>query len=189
MSLPGLMKAYKFLGTIHPFASVNGWYIWCRKRSHGCSPSALRLGAKEVTIVYRRSMAEIPARAEEVENAQEEGVAFSCLTSPLRFIGDDNGYVKAVECQRMQLGEPDSSGRRRPIPIPNTEFTLPTDTVVIAVGQGPNPILTKSSKELSLNKAGYIVVDGESGQPISLVYMLAAILSPGSYGYICYGFG
>lgn len=159
-----LMKAYKFPEYDTPIRIGERVSIFgAGNVAMDAARTALRLGAKEVTIVYRRSMAEIPARAEEVENAQEEGVAFSCLTSPLRFIGDDNGYVKAVECQRMQLGEPDSSGRRRPIPIPNTEFTLPTDTVVIAVGQGPNPILTKSSKELSLNKAGYIVVDGESG--------------------------
>jgi glutamate synthase (NADPH/NADH) small chain len=159
-----LMKAYKFPEYDTPIRIGERVSIFgAGNVAMDAARTALRLGAKEVTIVYRRSMAEIPARAEEVENAQEEGVAFSCLTSPLRFIGDDNGYVKAVECQRMQLGEPDSSGRRRPIPIPNTEFTLPTDTVVIAVGQGPNPILTKSSKELRLNKAGYIVVDGESG--------------------------
>jgi glutamate synthase (NADPH/NADH) small chain len=124
--------------------------------------TSLRLGAEEVSIVYRRSRAEMPARRDEIENAEEEGITFRLLNNPLRIIGDDQGQVVAIECQKMELGEPDASGRRRPVPIKGSEYTLDVDTVVVAIGQGPNPILLRNTPGLSLNKRGYIEVDPET---------------------------
>ena len=126
--------------------------------------TALRLGADEVRLVYRRSRVEMPARAEEVENAEEEGIIFELLTNPVRIIADEEKRVKAIECVRMELGEPDDSGRRRPIPIPGSEFTSETDTVVIAIGNKANPLLTKTTPGMDTNKWGYIITDPETGQ-------------------------
>lgn len=120
---------------------------------------ALRLGAKEVFIVYRRSEAEMPARAEEIENAREEGVKLHVLSLPTKIICDNNGYVKAIECLKMRLGEEDQSGRRRPIPIKDSQFTKECDTVIIAIGQKPNPLLTKATPQLKTARAGTITVD------------------------------
>jgi glutamate synthase (NADPH/NADH) small chain len=124
--------------------------------------TSLRLGAKEVYIVYRRSAAEMPARHEEIENAEEEGVIFKLLTNPVRIIGNEQGEVVAIECVRMELGEPDASGRRRPIAIKGSEFQFPVDNVVVAVGQGPNPVLLKHTAGLALTKRGYIEADAET---------------------------
>ncbi|MGE5530102.1 MAG: NADPH-dependent glutamate synthase [Patescibacteria group bacterium] len=124
--------------------------------------TALRLGAEEVSIVYRRSRAEMPARREEIENAEEEGVSLRLLTNPVRVLGED-GRVAGLECLRMELGEPDDSGRRRPVPVPGSEFTLAAETVVVAIGQGPNPVLTRGAGDLSLNRHGYIITDPETG--------------------------
>jgi glutamate synthase (NADPH/NADH) small chain len=104
----------------------------------------------------------MPARLEEVENAEEEGVVFHLLTNPVEILGNEAGEVRAVVCQKMELGEADASGRRRPTPIPGSEFELPVDTVVIAIGQGPNPILLRSMDQLKLNKRGYIETDPET---------------------------
>lgn len=122
-----------------------------------------RLGAEEVHLVYRRSMEEIPARAEEVENAKEEGIIFDLLTLPVKVIGDENGWVKAMEVQKMSLGEPDASGRRRPVPIPGSEYIMDTDVVVVAIGTSANPLLLSTMPELKLNKRGYIETDPETG--------------------------
>jgi glutamate synthase (NADPH/NADH) small chain len=124
---------------------------------------ALRLGAEEVCLVYRRTKKEMPARVEEVERAEEEGVNCIILTNPVRFIGNDNGWVTGIECIQMELGEPDESGRRRPVPIPGSEFVIPIDTVVVAIGQGPNPLLLETIKGLALNKKGYIAADPQTG--------------------------
>lgn len=126
--------------------------------------SALRLGAKEVYVIYRRSEREMPARLEEVENAKEEGIIFNFLTNPVRFIGDEHGWVKEVECIKMQLGKPDASGRRRPIPIEGSEFTMNIGCVIIAIGQSPNPIIQKTTKGLEVTKWGTIVADEATGQ-------------------------
>jgi len=123
--------------------------------------TALRLGADEVYLLYRRGEEELPARKEEVENAKEEGIKFRLLTNPIEIIGEA-GRVSAVKCLRMELGEPDDSGRRRPVPIPNSEFTIDIDVIVMAIGQGPNPMLTTSTPGLVLNKRGYIMVDEET---------------------------
>jgi glutamate synthase (NADPH/NADH) small chain len=129
--------------------------------------TALRLGAERVSIVYRRTMAELPARREEVEHAEEEGVVFAMLSAPLRFMGNEEGRLVAVELQRMELGEPDASGRRRPIPVQGDAYTLQTDLAVIAVGTGANPVLLESTPGLKLNKRGYIEADehGETSIP------------------------
>lgn len=124
---------------------------------------ALRLGAGEVCLVYRRTKKEMPARVEEVERAEEEGVNCIILTNPVRFIGNDNGWVTGIECIQMELGEPDESGRRRPVPIPGSEFVIPIDTVVVAIGQGPNPLLLETIEGLALNKKGYIAADPQTG--------------------------
>ncbi|RLB35841.1 MAG: glutamate synthase (NADPH), homotetrameric [Deltaproteobacteria bacterium] len=126
--------------------------------------TAMRLGADRVRIVYRRSREEMPARAAEIHHAEEEGIEFFLLTNPKRFIGDDQGRVKAMECIRMELGEPDESGRRRPVPVEGSEFTMECDLVVIAVGAGANPLLTQTTEGLALNKWGYIVADPETGK-------------------------
>ncbi len=121
--------------------------------------SALRLGAENVYIVYRRSMEELPARAEEIENAEEEGIIFKLLTNPTRFLSDEHGWVKGMECIRMELGEPDESGRRRPVPVKESEFVMDVDTVVVAIGRTPNPIIQRTTKGLNVTKYGTIVVD------------------------------
>lgn len=131
---------------------------------------ALRLGAKEVKIVYRRSKKEMPARAEEIENAEEEGVVFEFLTNPKSFIGNDRSWVKAMECIRMRLGEPDASGRRRPIPIEGSEFLMDVDTVIIAIGRTPNPIIQQTTEGLQVTKWGTIVADENGKTSIEGVY-------------------
>jgi glutamate synthase (NADPH/NADH) small chain len=118
-------------------------------------------GVEEVYIVYRRSESEMPARVEEVAHAKEEGVIFKTLTNPVRFIGE-NGWVKAMECVRMELSEPDESGRRRPVPIPGSEFVMEVDTVVMAIGQAPNPVVVEGVKEIRRGKKGEIIVDPET---------------------------
>ena len=126
------------------------------------SRTALRLGAEESIIVYRRSREEMPVRHEELEHAEEEGVKFQLLTNPVEIIGDEKGLVTGMKCLRYELGEPDASGRRSPVPIPGSEFILEVDTVVVSIGQGPNPLVTKSTPGLDLNKRGNIVADPET---------------------------
>ncbi|AEM79847.1 NADPH-dependent glutamate synthase [Thermoanaerobacter wiegelii] len=155
-----LMKAYSFPNTDTPIkvgkkvAVIGGGNV-----AMDAARSALRMGADEVHIVYRRSEEEMPARKEEFENAKEEGIIFDFLTNPVRITGNENGWVKGIECIRMELGEPDASGRRRPVPITGSEFIMDVDTVVIAIGTGPNPLLTKTTEGLELTKHGYIAVD------------------------------
>jgi glutamate synthase (NADPH/NADH) small chain len=121
--------------------------------------TALRLGAEKSYIIYRRSEKEMPARDEEIEHAREEGVIFKLLTNPKRFIGDDKGLLAQVECIKMKLGEPDDSGRRRPISIPGSEEKIKIDTAVVAIGQSPNPLIPKTVKELKIGKKGNIITD------------------------------
>lgn len=119
--------------------------------------SALRIGG-EVTLVYRRSMEELPARLEEVHHAIQEGIKFELLTNPLKIIGED-GWVKEIKCIRMELGEPDDSGRRRPIPIKGSEFAIPAESVIMAIGTDPNPLLSSNTKGLNLYSWGGIITD------------------------------
>ncbi|MCX5655290.1 MAG: NADPH-dependent glutamate synthase [Planctomycetota bacterium] len=126
--------------------------------------TALRLGAEEVYIVYRRSRTELPARAAEVHHAEQEGIIFNLLTNPTRILGDEKGWVTGIECQRQELGEPDASGRRRPIPIKGSEFVIPVDTVVVAIGNQPNPIVPQTTPGMQTNKWGLIVADETTGR-------------------------
>ena len=126
--------------------------------------TALRLGADNAYIIYRRSEVELPARKEEVHHAHEEGVQFKILHNPVEYIGDENGWVKQIKCIRMELGEPDASGRRRPISIKGSEFTIDVDTVVVAIGTEANPVIPKTTPGLDVNKWGYIVTKGEAGE-------------------------
>ncbi len=126
--------------------------------------SSLRLGAKEAHIIYRRSRKEMPARNEEIENAEAEGVVFNFLVNPVRYIGNEQGRVKQVELLKMELGEPDASGRRRPVPIEGSEYIMDIDTVVVAIGNGANPLVPSSTPGLDTNKWGYIVADTETGK-------------------------
>jgi glutamate synthase (NADPH/NADH) small chain len=124
--------------------------------------TAARLGA-EVTIVYRRSKAELPARVEEVHHAEEEGIIFHLLTNPTEIVGDEKGWVKSIKCIKMELGEPDASGRRRPIEMPNSEFSVDTDVVIMSLGTSPNPLISSTTPGLDLNKWQCIIAD-ESGK-------------------------
>ncbi|MFZ5633652.1 MAG: NADPH-dependent glutamate synthase [Bacillota bacterium] len=159
-----LMKAYLFPNWDTPIkigkkvAVLGGGNV-----AMDAARTALRLGAEESWIVYRRSEKELPARHEEVEHAHEEGVKFAFLTSPTRIIGDDNGVVKAMECLKYELGEPDASGRRSPVPIPGSEYIMDVDTVVVAIGQGPNPLVPRTTKGLEVSKKGNIVANVETG--------------------------
>jgi glutamate synthase (NADPH/NADH) small chain len=132
--------------------------------------SALRLGAEEVCIVYRRSREELPARQEEIENAEEEGIVCKFLAAPLRFIGDEKGWVKQMECICMELGPPDESGRRRPVPCKGSEFVMDVDTVIVAIGRTPNPIIQSTTEGLQVTKWGTIVADENGKTSIDGVY-------------------
>ncbi|MDV5121329.1 MAG: bifunctional dihydroorotate dehydrogenase B NAD binding subunit/NADPH-dependent glutamate synthase [Candidatus Scalindua sp.] len=125
--------------------------------------TALRLGGENVYIVYRRSRTEMPARIEEVHHGQQEGLEFKFLMNPIRIIGDDKGWVKGLECIKMKLGEPDESGRRRPIPIEGTEIVLDVECVIVAIGNGPNPLITAVTPDINTNRRGNIVADEETG--------------------------
>lgn len=124
---------------------------------------AKRLGAEEVFIVYRRSEKELPARAEEVEHAKEEGIVFHLLNNPTQILGDENGNVKGMECIRMELGEPDDSGRRRPVEVPGSEFVLDVDCVIMAIGTSPNPLIKSTTEGLETQRWGGIIVDEATG--------------------------
>lgn len=126
--------------------------------------SALRLGAEEVSVVYRRSLEELPARREEVEHAMEEGVQFRLLNNPLEILGDERGFVSGMKCIRMELGEPDASGRRSPVEIADSEFTLDCDCVIMAIGTSPNPLIKSTTSGLEVNRRGGIVVAEETGK-------------------------
>jgi len=135
-----------------------------------CARCSMRLGA-EVCLLYRRSRDELPARHEEIENAEEEGLICKFLAAPLRFIGDEKGWVRAMECQAMELGPPDASGRRRPIPIKGSEFTMEVDTVIIAIGQTPNPIIQRTTEGLVADpRRGTITVDENGKTSLEGVY-------------------
>jgi glutamate synthase (NADPH/NADH) small chain len=125
--------------------------------------TARRLGAEKVILAYRRSREEMPARAEEIHHAEEEGIEFHLLTAPVEFLGDENGRLRAAMIQKMELGEPDDSGRRRPVPLVGSEFEEPIDVAVIAIGAGANPLVASTTPGLETNRRGYIVADPETG--------------------------
>ena len=124
---------------------------------------AKRLGAENVYIVYRRGMAELPARKEEVEHAEEEGIVFKTLTNPTEVLGDENGWVKGMTCVEMELGEPDASGRRRPIVKEGSEFVLNVDTMIMALGTSPNPLIRSTTPGLDADKHGCLITNGPDG--------------------------
>jgi glutamate synthase (NADPH/NADH) small chain len=125
---------------------------------------AKRLGAKEVYVIYRRTAEEMPARKEEIHHGEQEGLTFLFLNNPIEFLGDDEGWLHSVRLQRMELGEPDSSGRRSPVPIEGDTYVLPIDVVIIAIGNGSNKIITRSTPELDFNRRGNIIVSEETQQ-------------------------
>ena len=131
--------------------------------------TALRLGA-DTTIVYRRTEVELPARKEEVHHAKEEGVVFHMLENAVEVLGDENDRVKAIKCIRFELGEPDASGRRSPVPIPGSEFTFDVDTVIVAIGNGSNPLISRTTDGLAVNKRGNIIVDENGKTSVDGIY-------------------
>jgi glutamate synthase (NADPH) small chain len=160
-----LMKAYKFPQVDTPIPiGKNVAVLGAGNVAMDAARTAMRLGAEKVRIIYRRSREEMPARTAEIHHAEEEGIEFMLLTNPVRYLGDDRGRLTQMECLRMELGEPDESGRRRPVPVEGSEFTIDTDLVVVAVGSGANPLLTSATPDLQLNKWGYIMADPESGK-------------------------
>ncbi len=160
-----LMKAYRFPEYDTPVkigkrvAVIGGGNV-----AMDSARCALRLGADEVYIVYRRSEAELPARREEVENAQEEGIKFKLLTNPKRFLGNEQNWVVGMECYEMELGEPDESGRRRPVVKPGSEFVIDVDVVIVALGTTPNPLVASTTQGLDTTKHGTVVADESTGK-------------------------
>ncbi|MCX7845954.1 MAG: NADPH-dependent glutamate synthase [Dictyoglomaceae bacterium] len=160
-----LMKAYKFPEYDTPIkigkrvGVIGGGNV-----AMDSARTALRLGAEEVHILYRRTEEEMPARYEEIIHAKEEGIIFNLLVSPIKFIGDEKGKVKAIELQKMTLGEPDESGRRKPVPIPDSSYIFPLDMVIVAIGTIPNPLIAKTTKDLAFTKHGTIIVDEKTGK-------------------------
>jgi len=160
-----LMKAYLFPEYDTPIIRGNDVVVFgAGNVSMDSARTALRLGADRVRIIYRRSRQEMPARIEEIHHAEQEGVEFVLLAAPLNFIGDNDGRLKGLRCQRMELGEPDESGRRRPVPIKGSEFETECDTAVVSIGAGANPLLTKATPDIQLNKWGNIIAEPETGK-------------------------
>lgn len=166
-----LMKAFEFPAYHTPIsvgkhvAVVGGGNV-----AMDAARTSLRMGAEKVYLVYRRSEAEIPARQEEFEHAKEEGVICQFLTNPARILGDEKGWVKGLECVRMELGEPDASGRRSPVEVPGSTFALPVDTVVVAIGNTPNPLIPRTTPGLTVTKRGTIVVNEQGATSRQNVY-------------------
>jgi len=160
-----LMKAYlfpEFNTPVHfgrKIAVVGGGNV-----AMDSARTSLRLGAENVYLIYRRAREQMPARAEEIENAFEEGIEPHLLTNPVRILGNERGWVKGIECIKMELGEPDASGRRRPVPVKGSEHIIDIDMVIMAIGQGPNPLLTSTTPDLELTKTGNIVASEETGK-------------------------
>ncbi len=173
-NLNGVYSANEFLTRINLMRAYDGTYDTPIQRAKSvavigggnvamdAARCALRLGSK-VSIVYRRSLDEMPARREEIHHAMEEGIEFELLTAPQEILGDETGWVRGMVCRRMELGEPDASGRRRPVEIPGSDFTLDVDCVIVAIGTSPNPIVTNTTQGLEANKWGCIVADEKDG--------------------------
>jgi len=160
-----LMKAFSFPAYDTPIKRPSNVAVFGGGNvAMDCARTALRLGADEVHIVYRRSRAELPARLEEVENAEEEGVIFDFLTLPVRLLGNEQGWLTKLECLRMELGEPDDSGRRRPVAIKGSEFEMEVDAAVCAIGNSPNPLIPMTTPGLEIGRRGNIVADEETGR-------------------------
>jgi glutamate synthase (NADPH/NADH) small chain len=161
-----LMKGYLFPKYDTPMpVSKNVVVLGGGNVAMDAARTAIRLGPDRVTVLYRRSRAEMPARIEEIHHAEEEGIEIQFLTAPMAFVGNENYMVKALKCIRMQLGEPDESGRRRPVSIPESEFTIEADTVIIAIGNMPNPLIQKTTPDLPVGRNGTILID-ETGRTV-----------------------
>lgn len=155
-----LMKAYEFPNVATPvYVGKKAAIVGAGNVAMDAARTAKRLGAEKVYIVYRRSEEEMPARKEEIGHAKEEGITLHLLNNPIRIMGDENGWVKGLECVRMELGEPDASGRRSPVAIKGSEYVLDVDMVVMAIGQGPNPLIKDTTPDLAVNKRGNIIAD------------------------------
>lgn len=162
-----LMKAYRFPEYDTPLAQgKNVVVLGAGNVAMDSARTALRMGAEKVRIVYRRSREEMPAREDEIHHGEEEGIEFHLLTSPKGFKGDENGRVVSMDCQQMELGEPDESGRRKPVPVEGSEYTMDCDLAIVAVGAGANPVLTGSTEGLETTKRGYIVADEKTGKTL-----------------------
>ena len=166
-----MMKAYKFPEYLTPVKiGKSVAVIGAGNVAMDSARVAIRLKAKEVKIIYRRSRTEMPARIEEIKRAEQEGVVFNLLTTPVKYQADAKGWVNEVECIKMELGEPDKSGRRRPVPIPNSNFRIPVDTVVVAIGNSPNPLIPLKTPSLKVEKWGGVIVTENQLTSISKVY-------------------
>lgn len=160
-----LMKAYRFPEYDTPiYMGKNVVVVGGGNVAMDAARSAKRMGAENVSIVYRRSEEEMPARREEIHHAKEEGIDFKVLCNPVRIIGTEDGWAEKVECVRMELGEPDESGRRRPSAVEDSEFTVDAEVVIIAIGQSPNPLIRNTTPDLETNKRGCIVAKNEAGE-------------------------
>jgi glutamate synthase (NADPH/NADH) small chain len=160
-----LMKAYRFPQYDEPMVDIRGKdvaVIGGGNTALDAIRSALRLGARKAYVLYRRSETEMPARAEEVHHARQEGIDFRMLTNPVEFLSDGKGWLAGVRCARMELGEPDASGRRRPVAIAGSEYELPLSVAVIAVGTSANPIVQSTTPGLQTDKRGYIQADSST---------------------------
>ncbi len=158
-----LMKAYKEDSDTPIKKNTNVAVVGGGNVAMDAARSALRLGAEKVYIVYRRGMEELPARKEEIEHAEEEGVIFKTLTNPVEVLGDENGFVKGIKCVEMELGEPDESGRRRPVVKPNSEFVIDVDCMIMSIGTSPNPLIKSTTEGLDTNRHGCIIADEATG--------------------------
>jgi glutamate synthase (NADPH/NADH) small chain len=175
-----LMKAYKFPEVDTPIPiGKHVVVLGAGNVAMDAARTAMRLGAESVKIVYRRSRDEMPARAAEIHHAEEERIEFFLLTNPTQYLGNDKGRLAGMVCLKMELGEPDDSGRRRPVPIEGSEFEMPCDLCIVAVGSGANPMLTNDTPDLKLNPWGYIVADENTGKTSKKAVWQAAISSPG----------
>ena len=159
-----LMKAYRADSTTPVQRAKRVAVVGGGNVAMDAARCAFRLGAEEVSIVYRRSLEELPARREEVEHAMEEGIQFRLLNNPVEIVGDENGFVSGMKCVRMELGEPDASGRRSPVEIPDSEFLLDCDCVIMSIGTSPNPLIKSTTKGLEVNRRGGIVVEEATGK-------------------------
>ena len=160
-----LMKAYKFPDVDTPIpVGKHVVVLGAGNVAMDAARTAMRLGAENVKIVYRRSREEMPARGAEIHHAEEEGIELFLLTNPTRYIGNDLGRLTGMECLKMELGEPDDSGRRKPVPIKGTEFEMECDLCIVAVGSGANPLLTSDTPDMKLNRWGYVIADENTGK-------------------------
>ncbi|MCL1921243.1 MAG: NADPH-dependent glutamate synthase [Kiritimatiellaeota bacterium] len=165
-----LMKAYDAHAHTPMYASKKVAVLGGGNVAMDAARTALRLGAEEVHLVYRRTLAEMPARAEEVAHAQEEGVQFHLLQNAVRILGDADDRVRQIECLRYELGEPDASGRRRPVEVPGSEFLMDVDTVIVAIGNGSNPLISQTTEGLAVSKRGNIIVDENGKTSVDGIY-------------------